>query len=137
MAGRTETFTIETSEPEQSFDITARVREIAARGGVAHGMCHVMALHSTMAVVVNETADPNIGRDVIRALGALVPTKNDWLHDRKDDNAHAHVKASLLGASEQIPIVDGALCSGSGRRSGSTSSTARARATIAVHLVEG
>jgi hypothetical protein len=81
-----------------------------------------------MAVVVNETADPNIGRDVIRALGALVPTTNDWLHDRKDDNAHAHVKASLLGASEQIPIVDGALCSGSGRRSGSTSSTARARA---------
>jgi hypothetical protein len=37
MAGSTEIFTIETSEPEQSFDITARVREIAARGGVAHG----------------------------------------------------------------------------------------------------
>jgi secondary thiamine-phosphate synthase enzyme len=137
MAGRTEIFTIETSEPEQSFDITARVREIAARGGVSHGLCHVMALHSTMAVVVNETADPNIGRDVIRALGALVPTHNDWLHDQKDDNAHAHVKASLLGPSEQIPIVDGALLLGKWQAIWLYEFDGPRTRQIAVHLVEG
>jgi secondary thiamine-phosphate synthase enzyme len=112
MAGQTEIFAIETREPEQSFDITRQVREIAAKSGIARGLCHVMVLHSTCAIVVNETADPNIGRDVIRALGSLVPTQNDWLHDRKDDNAHSHVKASLLGPSELIPIVDGELLLG-------------------------
>ena len=49
MAGRTEIFAVETREPQQSLDITARVREIAARGGVAHGLCHVIVLHSTCA----------------------------------------------------------------------------------------
>ena len=137
MAGRTEIFTVETSEPEQSFDITARVREIAARGGVTHGLCHVMALHSTMAVVVNETADPNIGRDVIRALGALVPTHNDWLHDLKDDNAHSHVKASLLGPSELIPIVDGELLLGKWQAIWLFEFDGPRERRVAVHLLEG
>jgi len=71
-----------------------------------------MVLHSTAAIVVNETADPNIGQDVIDALGRAVPTRADWLHDRIDDNAHSHIKASLLGPSELIPIRDGDLLLG-------------------------
>jgi len=137
MGGSTEIFTIETRAPEQSFDITARVREIAARGGVSRGLCHVMVLHSTCAVVVNETADPNIGVDVIRALGALVPTKNDWLHDRQDDNAHAHVKASLLGPSELIPIVDGDLLLGTWQAIWLFEFDGPRTRRVAVHLVEG
>ncbi len=108
----TGTFVVETSEPEQSLDVTERVKEIVRKAGVERGICQVMVLHSTAAIVVNETADPNIGRDVIAALGRLVPTKNDWLHDRIDDNAHSHVKASLLGPSELIPVEDGELLLG-------------------------
>jgi secondary thiamine-phosphate synthase enzyme len=137
MAGNTETFTIETSEPEQSFDITRQVREIAAKSGIARGLCQVMVLHSTCAIVVNETADPNIGRDVIRALGALVPTHNDWLHDLKDDNAHAHVKASLLGPSEQIPIVDGALLLGKWQAVWLYEFDGPRMRSVAVHVIAG
>lgn len=108
----TETFSVETSQPEQSIDITDRVKAIVKNAGVADGLCQIMVLHSTAAVVVNEVADPNIGRDVIRALGDAVPTKNDWLHDRRDDNAHSHVKASLLGPSEVVPLRDGELLLG-------------------------
>jgi len=88
------------------------VRRIVARAGVARGLCHVIVLHSTAAVVVNETADPNIGKDVIRALGSLFPTRNDWLHDLRDDNAHAHLKASVLGPSELVPVTNGGLLLG-------------------------
>lgn len=107
-----EIFIVSSEESEQSFDITERVRDIAKRSGVSTGFCHVMALHSTAAIVVNETADPNIGRDMIAALGRIVPTKADWLHDLRDDNAHSHIKASLLGSSETIPMQDGELVLG-------------------------
>ncbi len=137
MAGSTEIFTIETRELEQSFDITARVREVVEHAGVARGLCHVIVLHSTAAVVVNETADPNIGADVIRALGSLVPARNDWLHDQKDDNAHAHVKASLLGPSELIPIVDGELLLGKWQAIWLFEFDGPRTRQVAVHLVEG
>ena len=137
MAGSTEIFTVETGAPEQSFDITERVREIAARAGVKHGLCHVSALHTTCAVIVNETADPNIGADVIRAVGALVPTRNDWLHDQRDDNAHAHVKASLLGSSKLIPIADGELLLGKWQAIWLFEFDGPRKRQVAVHLVEG
>ena len=137
MAGTTGYFTIDTREPEQSFDVTPRVREVVERAGVARGLCHVIVLHSTCAIVVNETADPNIGKDVIRALGALVPAKNDWLHDLKDDNAHAHVKASLLGPSELIPIVDGALLLGRWQAIWLFEFDGPRERRVAVHIIEG
>ncbi len=108
----TEQFSVDTGQPEQAVDVTLRVKDLVKRAGIQRGSCHVMTLHSTAAIVVNEVADPNIGRDLIAALGRMVPTKNDWLHDRIDDNAHAHVKASLLGPSELIPIEDGELLLG-------------------------
>ena len=107
-----EIFTVSSQQAEQSIDITERVRDIAKRSGVRTGFCHVMALHTTASIVVNETADPNIGRDVIAALGRIVPMKADWLHDLRDDNAHSHIKASLLGSSETIPLQDGELLLG-------------------------
>ena len=107
-----EIFTVSSQQAEQSIDITERVRDIAKRSGVRTGFCHVMTLHTTAAIVVNETADPNIGRDVIAALGRIVPMKADWLHDLRDDNAHSHIKASLLGSSETIPLQDGELLLG-------------------------
>jgi secondary thiamine-phosphate synthase enzyme len=108
----TEIFEVETERGEQSIDVTARVREIVKRAAVPAGICQVIVLHSTAAIVVNEVADPNIGRDVLDAVGRLVPTRNDWRHDRIDDNAHSHIKASLLGPSELIPIREGELLLG-------------------------
>ena len=107
-----EIFSLKTERPEQCIDITGQVEAIVASSGVRNGLCHVMVLHSTAAVVVNETHDPNIGADVITALGSNVPERADWLHDRIDDNAHSHIKASLLGPSELVPIREGALLLG-------------------------
>jgi secondary thiamine-phosphate synthase enzyme len=130
----TEKFRVETREPEQSIEITERVQEIVRSAGVSEGLCQVMVLHSTAAVVINETADPNIGVDVITALRRLVPTRADWLHDRRDDNAHAHIKASLLGASELIPVTDGALLLGTWQRIWLFDFDGPRTLTVAVHL---
>jgi secondary thiamine-phosphate synthase enzyme len=112
MGGLTETFEIETTQAQESFDITERVNDIVAAAGVGRGLCQVMVLHTTCAVVVNETADPNIGKDILHALGETFPARDEWLHNLKDDNADAHLKASVLGPSEIVPIVEGALLLG-------------------------
>jgi len=99
-----ESFSIDTEQRQQSLDVTDAVREIVRRSGVREGLCHVMVLHSTAALIVNESDDPNIGTDVIEALSRAVPEHAGWLHDRVDDNAHAHIKASLLGPSELLAV---------------------------------
>jgi secondary thiamine-phosphate synthase enzyme len=111
-----ETFTVDTQQSGQSIDITAGVTEIVRSAGVESGLCHVMVLHSTAAVVVNETHDPNIGVDVIRALERAIPERADWLHDRVDHNAHSHIKAAILGPSELIPVSRGELLLGTWQR---------------------
>jgi secondary thiamine-phosphate synthase enzyme len=111
-----EIFEVETLAARQCIDVTDRVRAVVGRGGVAAGLCHVMVLHSTAAVVVNEFADPNIGQDVLTALDRAVPEHAGWLHDRIDDNAHAHVKATLLGPAEVVPVKDGELLLGTWQR---------------------
>ena len=109
-------FSVETTAPKQSHDITERVREVVRSAGLTSGLCHVMVLHSTAAIVVNETDDANIGTDILRALDRAVPDHAGWLHDRIDDNAHAHIKASILGPSESLPVENGDLVLGSWQR---------------------
>ena len=111
-----EIFTVDTQRSGQAVDITAPVREIVRSAGVERGLCHVMVLHSTAAVVVNETHDPNIGVDLIHALERAIPERAGWLHDRVDDNAHAHIKAAVLGPSELIPVSRGDLLLGTWQR---------------------
>jgi len=107
-----EIFSVETERSEQAIDITAQVREAVKRTGVERGVCHLMVLHSTAAVAINETADPNIGVDVLTALDRAVQRRSNWLHDRIDDNAPSHIKASILGPSELLSVSDGELVLG-------------------------
>ena len=111
-----EIFTVETRQAEQTIDITDSVRKVVASAGAPSGVAHVMVLHSTAAVVVNETHDPNIGIDVLAALDRAVPNRGGWLHDRIDDNAHSHIKAAILGPSELVPVSGGELVLGTWQR---------------------
>lgn len=107
-----ETFAVRTTEKRETLVVTDEVRRIVRASGAARGLCHVMVLHATAAIVVNENDDPNIGVDLLTALGGLVPEHGGWLHDRIDGNAQAHILAATLGPSETIAIDDGDLVLG-------------------------
>ncbi len=109
-------FEVDTRAAKECIDLTDRVRELVRRSGVEAGLCQVMVLHSTAAIVVNEFDDPNIGRDVLAALDRAVPDHAGWLHDQIDDNAHAHIKAALLGPSELVPVAESDLLLGTWQR---------------------
>lgn len=96
------------SEREVLIDITARVRAVVAESGVNDGLCCVYAHGATAAIMIQENWDASVPTDVVRFLRELVPP-GVWLHDRQDDNGDAHVKAGLVGPSETIPVIDGAL----------------------------
>ncbi len=104
--------TIASTRHKECLEITERVRAIVRASGVTRGLCHVMALHATAAIVVNENDDPNIGRDLVAALDGAIPDHAGWLHDAIDGNAQAHIKAAILGPSETVPIADGDLALG-------------------------
>ena len=107
-----QTFSIRTSEKRQTTDVTAEVRKIVREAGAREGLCHVMVLHATAAIVVNENDDPNIGVDLLTALDGTIPEHAGWLHDRVDNNAQAHILAATLGPSETIAIEEGDLVLG-------------------------
>lgn len=99
---------IHTQKTQEVVDITAQVAEMVRQAGVRTGLCVVYVPHATAAVVINENADPNVCLDTLDALGRMVP-EGAWRHDRVDNNAAAHIKATILGPSETVPVRDGRL----------------------------
>ena len=99
---------IHTQKTQEMVDITAQVTEVVRQAGVRNGLCLVYVPHATAAVVINENADPNVCQDILDALGRMV-SEGAWRHDWVDNNAAAHIKATILGPSETVPVRDGSL----------------------------
>lgn len=92
------------------IDITADVRELVRLANVGNGICHLFVLHTTAAITVNEGADPAVQRDITTFLGKLVP--NDPYFTHAEGNSDAHIKSSLVGASETLLVENGKLVLG-------------------------
>ena len=92
------------------YDITARVQQAVTESGVEEGICLVWCPHTTAGLTVNENADPDVPRDIIDTLDKLVPWRSGYRHS--EGNAAAHVKASLMGSSVQLPVSGGKLALG-------------------------
>ena len=105
-------FELETRAHNEVIDLTDKVHAVVAESGISDGICTVFTPHATAAIAINENDDPNIGADLLRALGTIVVEHDGWLHDRIDDNAAAHIKSAIVGPSETIPIENGRLALG-------------------------
>jgi len=95
--------TLQTSQKQEIIDITKNVQKVIDQSKISEGICYVYVRHATAAIIINESWDPNIQTDTLDLLNQLIP-KGKWLHDKVDGNADAHLKASLLGPGEFIPI---------------------------------
>lgn len=99
---------VRTRKTQEMVDITGQIEGALQESGVSDGLCFVFVPHATAAIVINENADPNVCQDLLDALGRLIP-EGSWRHDRVDNNAAAHIKASILGPSETVAIRGGRL----------------------------
>ena len=101
---------IRTSRKLESVDVTEMVNRAIADSGVRQGVCVLFVPHTTAAITANEHFDPNVPGDILKALGAAVPDDGHW--DHPEDNAPAHVKATLTGPSLSVPVAEGRLALG-------------------------
>jgi secondary thiamine-phosphate synthase enzyme len=94
-------------------DLTQGVRSVVRRSAVQSGVAVVFAVGSTVAVTTMEH-EPGGVADLQALLDRLIPVQppgGSYEHNVRnhDTNAHAHLRAAVLGPSESVPVVGGEL----------------------------
>jgi secondary thiamine-phosphate synthase enzyme len=91
-------------------DLTEGIARVVSTSGVDRGVVTVFATGSTLAVTTMEY-EPGTVSDLRLLLDALIPPTGDYEHNRRnhDTNAHAHLRAALIGPSESVPVLEGKL----------------------------
>jgi len=95
----------------QAFhDITAEVQAAVRRSGVREGVCFIFCPHTTAGLTLNENWDPEVQHDIGVGLDAISPRRPEYRHG--EGNSPAHLKCSLVGASQFVPVTGGKLVLG-------------------------
>jgi secondary thiamine-phosphate synthase enzyme len=94
-------------------DLTEGVVSVVNTSGVQRGLVTVFATGSTVAVTTMEY-EPGGVSDLQQLLDRLIPASGEYRHNQlnHDTNAHAHLRAAVIGPSETIPLVEGRLALG-------------------------
>ncbi len=98
---------VTTGGQHEIVDVTALVAQAVAESGMIDGLCHLFVPHTTAGLTVNENADPDVKRDLLMALGKLVPDDPDFRH--AEGNSAAHLKSLLTGAGTTLFVNGGSL----------------------------
>ncbi len=103
-------FTVKSKSRTQLIDITSEIQKAVRSSGISEGLCMLYVPHTTAAITINESADPSVASDIMMVLNEVIPWKADYRH--LEGNSPAHIKSTLVGASEVIAIENGSLVLG-------------------------
>lgn len=103
-------FNVTTHSRTEMINIDHFAQQTVEESGVQTGICHVFVPHTTAAVTINENADPNVVRDILMEVNKVIPLQDNYSH--LEGNAAAHIKSSLTGCSQAIPVEGGRLVLG-------------------------
>ncbi len=93
------------------IDITDEVEKLLEGSGVAL----IFTPHTTASIILNE-AEEGLLEDILDLLEKIAPRNSNYRHNRIDNNADAHLKASILGSSVLVPFENGKLKLGTWQR---------------------
>ncbi len=105
------TLNISSNRDCELIDITAAIERLIP-ADLACGVCQIFCPHTTAGITINENADPDVRRDLLAKLDALVPVRESY-YRHAEGNSAAHLKASMMGFSETVPVRNGRLVLGS------------------------
>ena len=84
------------------FDITVKIQDMVRASGIKEGFCMLYVPHTTAGITINENADPSVKDDILSILNKVVPWEASYRH--LEGNSPAHIKSTIVGASEIIAI---------------------------------
>jgi len=94
--------TIKTNAMTEFFDITVKIQDMVRASGIKEGFCMLYVPHTTAGITINENADPSVKDDILSILNKVVPWEASYRH--LEGNSPAHIKSTIVGASEIIAI---------------------------------
>lgn len=104
-------FTLKTNYRDQFIEITQKVQEFINEENIQDGAVVVYCPHTTAGITINENADPDVKRDMIRRFDEVFP----WHHEldrHVEGNTAAHMKASTVGSSQFVTVAENRLLLG-------------------------
>jgi len=101
---------VQTSKRNEMILMTQDVQRIVSESNIQSGYVLLFVPHTTAAVTINENADPDVKIDMLRGLSLISPDRTDYRH--YEGNSDAHIKSSLVGVDQLIPIEQGRLVLG-------------------------
>jgi len=110
MAVSSSTFQIKTDGFNDVIDITSKVEDSIDKSNISNGIVTVFVPGSTDGITTIEY-EPGAIADLKKAIERIAPQNIHYDHDARwgDGNGFSHVRASLLGPSLSVPIVNGNL----------------------------
>jgi len=105
-----EEFDIKTCKRNELVDINNKIKKIIKGSEVEEGVCLIYCPHTTAGITINEGDDPAVKDDILNKLNELVPESEEYKHH--EGNSDAHIKSSIVGASESVIIKNNELVLG-------------------------
>jgi len=95
------------------IDITKQVSNVVKDSNIENGTVTIFVAGSTAAITTIEY-EPGLIKDFPEMLSRIIPKNIEYEHDNTwhDGNGHSHVRASLIGPSLTVPIINGRLTLG-------------------------
>ena len=111
---KTARINVETKGNCDIVNITEQVSEAAAQSGISDGTVTLFNVGSTAGITTIEYEPGLVNYDIKTAFEKIAPEHARYEHEETwhDDNGHAHIRASLLGPSLSVPVIDGRLTLG-------------------------
>ena len=111
MIAEHDTILCETQGDDHIIDLTANVQAMVAESGVDTGQAALLVHGSTAALTTLEYEPGLVNHDIRTAMERLAPRDTHYEHEEtwQDDNGHSHVRASTVGPSLALPILDGCI----------------------------
>ena len=94
--------TVKSTKRTELIDITSKIQELVVASRIGSGLCMLYVPHTTAAITINESADPSVKDDILMVINDIVPRKAGYRH--MEGNSPAHIKSTLVGASELIAV---------------------------------
>ncbi|HDZ69100.1 MAG TPA: YjbQ family protein [Phycisphaerales bacterium] len=106
---KTKKIKVQTAGNCDIVNITEQVSKVIGQSDITNGIVTIFNIGSTAGITTTEYEPGLANYDIAAAFEKIAPKNGSYEHEKTwhDDNGHSHVRASLLGASLSVPVIDG------------------------------